>query len=203
VTSLIKRNGVACTPWFASKPKALSKPQPQTENQPISKLRQPKPPKRKDLPATKSLTYPTVVDACFAAERDAAGWLKIADRAKTSAKTSNFVDPDYIYEALMALARAAKLNANGGLGMSWEHHLKMNGAHDYCAHSSEGTLGQFAKDYHIAYMGSSYCIESHIRCGTGNGCDSARIYVAQPRRPGQPVIVGHVGSHLPILARSH
>jgi len=149
------------------------------------------------------LKYPTVESACLAAERDAAGWIKLTDRAKTTAKDSNFIDSDYIYEALMALGRAAKLNANGGLGMSWEHYLKRNGAHDYCAHSSEGTLAQFFKVYHVAYMGNRYCIESHIRCGTGNGCDSARIYVVQPHRPGQPVIVGQVGAHLPILARCH
>ena len=200
VISLIRQGGVSCTPWVASKPKAWIKPLAALE---IIRPRQISTPKRKEKLAVRCFNYPNVESACLAAERDAAGWIKLADRAKATAKDSNFIDPDYIYEALMALGRAAKLNSNGGLGMSWEHYLKRNGAHDYCAHSSEGTLAQFSKAYHVAYMGNRYCIESHIRCGTGNGCDSARIYVAQPHRPGQPVIVGHVGVHLPILARCH
>jgi hypothetical protein len=200
VISLIRQGGVSCTPWVASKPKAWIKPMAAPEN---VRPRQISTPRRKQTQVVRCLNYPTVESACLAAERDAVGWIKLTDRAKTTAKDSNFIDPDYIYDALMALGRAAKLNANGGLGMSWEHYLKRNGAHDYCAHSSEGTLAQFSKVYHVAYMGSRYCIESHIRCGTGNGCDSARIYVAQPHRPGQPVIVGQVGAHLPILARCH
>lgn len=200
VISLIRQGGVSCTPWVASKPKSWVKP---LAAPVAARPRFVTRPKRKETPAIRNPNYPTVESACLAAERDAAGWIKLTDRAKATAKDSNFIDPDYIYEALMALGRSAKLNANGGLGMSWEHYLKRNGAHDYCAHSSEGTLAQFSKVYHVAYMGRTYCIESHIRCGTGNGCDSARIYVAQPHRPGQPVIVGHVGAHLPILARCH
>lgn len=200
VISLIRQGGVGCTPWVASKPKDWIKSLAAPE---IVPPRQIASPKRKQTQAVRCFKYPTVESACLAAERDAAGWIKLTDRAKSTAKESNFIDPDYIYEALMALGRAAKLNANGGFGMSWEHYLKRNGAHDYCAHSSEGTLAQFSKVYHVVYMGIRYCIESHIRCGTGNGCDSARIYVAQPSHPGQPVIVGHVGAHLPILARCH
>ena len=152
----------------------------------------------------KSRRFFSVLEAVQAAARDAGSMLIVTDRAFRSSAVSDYNDPDYIYAALMALALAAKTNAGGsGLGMPWADFLAGNGAHDYSPHSSDATLQRFRKDYLVVHAGTEYLIEAHVRCGTGSGSDSARIYVAQPSRPGQPVVVGHVGSHLPIHARSH
>lgn len=148
--------------------------------------------------------FSSVLEAAEAAARDAGPWLVVTDRALRSAALSDYNDPDYIYAALMALALAAKTNAGGsGLGMAWVDFLSSAGSHDYCPHSSDATLQRFRRDYIVVHDGEEHLIEAHVRCGTGSGSDSARIYVAQPERPGLPVVVGHVGSHLPIAGRSH
>lgn len=160
--------------------------------------------KRVALSAAKPRRFASVLEAVQAAARDAGSMLIVADRALRSAAVSDYNDPDYIYDVLMALALAAKTNAGGsGLGMPWTEFLAGNGAHDYTPHSSPATLQRFRKDYLVVNDGVEYLIEAHVCCGTGSGSDSARIYVAQPARPGQPVVVGHVGSHLPIHSRSH
>lgn len=148
--------------------------------------------------------FSSVFVAVEAAARDAGPWLVVTDRALRSAALSDYNDPDYIYAALMALALAAKTNAGGaGLGMAWADFLSGNGSHDYCPHSSDATLQRFRRDYIVVHGGEEHLIEAHVRCGTGSGSHTARIYVAQPERPGLPVVVGHVGSHLPIAGRSH
>ncbi|MFM8551197.1 MAG: hypothetical protein ACKOCD_02625 [Nitrospiraceae bacterium] len=156
------------------------------------------------LSVVKQRRVASVLEAVEAAARDAGSSLVVTDRALRSAAVSDYNDPDYIYAALMALALAAKTNAAGsGLGMPWTAFLASNGSHDYSPHSSSTTLQRFRKDYVVVHDGVEYLVEAHLCCGTGSGSDSARIYVAQPARPGQPVIVGHVGSHLPIHTRSH
>jgi hypothetical protein len=160
--------------------------------------------KRSGLSIMKVRRFSSVLDAVQAASRDAGPYLIVTERALRTAELSNYKDPDYIYDALMALALAAKSNVSGsGLGMPWTGFLAQNGSHDYSPHSSDVTLQRFRKDYLVVHDGVEYVIEAHIRCGTGSGSDSARIYVAQPSSPGQPVVVGHVGSHLPIHVRSH
>lgn len=160
--------------------------------------------KRAILSVVRSRRFASVLDALHAAARDAGPNLIVTDRAIRSAAISDYNDPDYIYDALMALALAAKSNVSGsGLGMPWTDFLAQNGSHDYSPHSSDVTLQRFRKDYLVVHEAVEYLIAAHVRCGTGSGSESARIYVAQPSRPGQPVVVGHVGSHLPIHARSH
>jgi hypothetical protein len=160
--------------------------------------------KRAILSVVKSQRFASVLDAVRAAARDAGPDLIVTDRALRSAALSDYNDPDYIYDALKALALAAKSNVSGsGLGMPWTDFLAQNGSHDYSPHSSDVTLQRFRKDYLVVHGGVEYLIAAHVRCGTGSGSESARIYVSQPARPGQPVVVGHVGSHLPIHARSH
>lgn len=199
----LRNAGVRCTPILAAKPvirPAMIHPQiqrPWTKVTPTVKA-------KKATPAIKHTgTYATVEEACKAAERDSNGWLDFTSRAWDTAIESNYDDPDYVYRALVALGRTAFLNSKGGLGQSWEFHLKKNGPHQYCAHSSEGALAQFPGEYHVNHEGRRYCIESHIKRGNGSGSDSVRIYVSQPQAPGQPVIIGSVGPHLPIPTRGH
>jgi hypothetical protein len=117
--------------------------------------------------------YATVEEACRAAERDANGWIVMTNRAWSTAKDSNYDDPDYVYNALTALGQAAFLNSQGGLRQCWEFYLKTNGPHNYGAHSSEGTLAQFPGEYHVNHEGHRYCIESHIKRGNGSGSDDS------------------------------
>ena len=183
-------------------PRRFPRPLSAVRSSPVSSVRRRV--KRAILSVVRSRRFASVLDAVHAAARDAGPNLIVTDRALRSAAISDYNDPDYIYAALMALALAAKSNVSGsGLGMPWTDFLAQNGSHDYSPHSSEVTLQRFRKDYLVVHEAVEYLIAAHVRCGTGSGSESARIYVAQPSRPGQPVVVGHVGSHLPIHARSH
>ncbi len=199
----LRKAGVHCTPILTPKPLVRATITRQTVQHPKPKLIPAVKAKKTTAVIKRSGTYATVEEACKAAERDSKGWIVFTNRAWDTAMESNYDDPDYVYRALVALGRTAFLNSKGGLGQSWEFHLKKNGPHQYCAHSSEGALAQFPGEYHVNHEGRRYCIESHIKRGNGSGSDSIRIYVSQPQAPGQPVIIGSVGPHLPIPTRGH
>jgi hypothetical protein len=148
--------------------------------------------------------FATVLEAALTAEEAAGSWLVLTDRAKKTAEESNYVDPDYVYQALVDLAHAARHNSDHqGLGMSWADFLGQRGSHDFVPNSSPDTIKRYPKEYHIRYQGEDLCIEAHIRQGNGSTDECLRIYVVQPRKPGDPVIVGQIGAHLPIADRSH
>ena len=148
--------------------------------------------------------FATVLEASLAAEDAAGSWLILTDRAKKTAEESNYVDPDYVYQALVDLAHTARHNSDHqGLGMSWAGFLGQLGSHDFVPNSSSDTIKRYPKEYHIRYRGEDLCIEAHIRQGNGSADECLRIYVVQPRKPGDPVIVGQIGAHLPITDRSH
>jgi len=148
--------------------------------------------------------FATVLEASLAAEDAAGTWLVLTDRAKKTAEESNYVDPDYVYQALVDLAHTARHNSDHqGLGMPWADFLGQLGSHDFVPNSSSDTIKRYPKEYHIRYRGEDLCIEAHIRQGNGSADECLRIYVVQPRKPGDPVIVGQIGAHLPIADRSH
>ena len=148
--------------------------------------------------------FASVLDAALAAEEAAGNWLVLAERAKTTAAASNYIDPDYVHQALMDLAHTARYNSDHqGLGMSWADFLGQRGSHDFVPNSSPYTIERYYKEYHIRYQGEDLCIAAHIRQGNGSADECLRIYLVQPRKPGDPVIVGQIGAHLPIADRSH
>ena len=148
--------------------------------------------------------FDTVLDAAVAAAEAAGPWLALHERAKKTAEVSNYVDPDYVYQALVDLAHTARHNSDHqGLGMSWADFLGQLGSHDFVPNSSPDTIKRYYKEYHIRYQGEDLCIEAHIRQGNGSVDECLRIYVVQPRKPGDPVIIGQIGAHLPIDGRSH
>lgn len=148
--------------------------------------------------------FKTVLEAAQAAEQESAGWIVLTERAFRTASESKYVDPDYVYKALLDLGKAAKQNAqNQGLGMSWAEYLGQLGSHDYSPNSSSDTIKRYRKEYHVRHEDADYSIGAHIRQGTGSADECLRIYVAQPREPGEPVIIGQIGAHLPIADRSH
>lgn len=146
----------------------------------------------------------TVLEAALAAEETTGPWLVLSERAKQTARESNYVDPDYVYQALVDLAHAARHNSDEhGLGMSWADFLGQLGGHDFVPNTSPNTIKQHYSAYHICYRGEMLSIQAHIRQGTGSAKDCLRIYVVQPRKPGDPVIVGQIGAHLPTDERAH
>ena len=147
--------------------------------------------------------FRNIIDAVRTAVAQAGGWIVLTERALESAEKSDFRDPDYIYELIVDLGVAAKQNSKGGLNGTWLAHLGANGGHDFVANTSKNTVEMFPAHYHVEYGGRRHCIGAHVRCGGGTGQDLARVYFALPERPGAPLILGHIGSHLPIHARSH
>jgi hypothetical protein len=148
--------------------------------------------------------FASVLDAALAAKEAAGPWLVLTERARRTAEESNYVDPDYVYQALVDLAHTARHNSDHqGLGMSWADFLGQRGSHDFVPNSSPYTIERYYKEYHIRYNGEDLCIAAHIRQGNGSADECLRIYVVQPRKPGDPVIVGQIGAHLPIADRSH
>ena len=148
--------------------------------------------------------FASVLDAALAAKEAAGNWLVLAERAKTTAAASNYIDPDYVHQVLMDLAHTARHNSDQqGLGMSWADFLGQRGSHDFVPNSSPYTIERYYKEYHIRYNGEDLCIAAHIRQGNGSADKCLRIYLVQPRKPGDPVIIGHIGAHLPIADRSH
>lgn len=148
--------------------------------------------------------FGSVLGAALAAEEAAGPWLILTERAKDTAGESNYVDPDYVYQALMDLAHTARYNSDHqGLGMSWADYLGQLGSHDFVPNTSPYTIERYYKDYHVRFQGEDRCIAAHIRQGNGSADECLRIYVVQPRKPGDPVIVGQIGAHLPIADRSH
>lgn len=148
--------------------------------------------------------FKTVLEATLAAAVAAEGWIVLTERAVRTAGQSRFVDPDYVFKALVDLGKAAKRNAeHKGLGESWAVFLGQLGSHDFVPNSSPNTIKRYFEEYHVHHQGEEFCIAAHIRQGNGSADECLRIYVAQPRKPGDPVIVGHIGLHLPIDGRSH
>lgn len=148
--------------------------------------------------------FESVLEATLAAAEASGVWLTLTERAKETAAESNYVDPDYVYQALVDLAHAARHNSDHhGLGMSWADFLGQLGSHDFVPHSSPYTIERYYKEYHLRHQGEDLCIAAHIRQGNGSADECLRVYVVQPRKPGDPVIVGQIGAHLPIDGRAH
>jgi hypothetical protein len=148
--------------------------------------------------------FAAVIEAALSAEEEAGAWLILSERAKETARTSRYVDPDYVHQALMDLAHAAKHNADHkGLGMSWADFLGQLRSHDFVPNTSPNTIQRYYNEYHISHEGEDLCIAAHIRQGNGSAQDCLRIYVVQPRKPGDPIIIGQIGAHLPTDGRAH
>ena len=152
--------------------------------------------------ALPSQRFSSVSEAVLDAQALAGKWLMFPKRAIATAGESNYAAPDKIHAALLALARAAELNAGNGLGMTWESYMAKE-CFDFSPNCSETTLAMFPRHYAVQHDKIRYTIKAHVKFGTGTGSDSARIYLAMPASKGQPVIIGHIGSHLPISERSH
>jgi len=148
--------------------------------------------------------FASVIEATLAAKADSGKWLILSDRAIQTAKESNYTDPEYVYQALIDLGHTAEYNAeHQGLGNSWAEFLGKLGSHDFVPNTSTNTIKRFHGEYHIRHENEERCIAAHIRQGTGSARDCLRIYVVQPRKPGDPIVIGQIGAHLPTDERAH
>jgi hypothetical protein len=148
--------------------------------------------------------FDSVLDAALAAEEAAGPWLVLHERAIKTARESQYLDPDYVYQALIDLAHAARHSSDHkGLGMPWADFMGQLGSHDFVPNTSSYTIERYYGDYHISYRGEMRCIQAHIRQGNGSANECLRIYVVQPRKPSDPIIIGQIGAHLPIDGRAH
>jgi hypothetical protein len=148
--------------------------------------------------ASKPRRFRTVIEAVLAAIEQVGGWVVLTQRTLDSAKKSQFRDPDYIFELIVDLGAAAEQNAKGGLSGTWLAHLGANGGHDFVANTSKNTVEMYHAHYHVLWDGHEVCIGAHVRCGNGSAQALARVYLSIPLKPGGPVILGHIGSHLPL-----
>jgi hypothetical protein len=148
--------------------------------------------------------FASVIEAALAAKADSGKWLILSERAIQTAEESSYTDPDYVYQALIDLGHTAEHNAeHQGLGNSWAEFLGKLGSHDFVPNTSTNTIKRFHSEYHIRHENEERCIAAHIRQGTGSARDCLRIYVVQPRKPGDPIIIGQIGAHLPTDERAH
>jgi len=148
--------------------------------------------------ANRPRRFRTVIEAVRAGLAQVGSWVYATERALESAAESQFRDPDYIFDLIIALGEGAKKNAGGGVDGDWKTYLYLNGRHDFVANTSKNTVEMYHSHYHVVWEGRDVCIGAHVRCGNGSAQDLARVYLATPLRPGGPVILGHIGSHLPL-----
>ncbi len=148
--------------------------------------------------------FASVIEAALAAKAASGKWLILSERALQTAEESRYTDPDYVYQALIDLGHTAEHNAeHQGLGNSWAEFLGNLGSHDFVPNTSPNTIQRYYAAYHIRHENDDLCIAAHIRQGTGSARDCLRIYVVQPRKPGDPIIIGQIGAHLPTDERAH
>jgi hypothetical protein len=141
-----------------------------------------------------------LLEAVKAASALAGKWVFITPEAIESASKYRFTSPEEITNAILALGEAARINAQGGLGVSWAAFMKRKGF-AYSPNSSRTAMDMFRDQYHATVNGRKVTTPGHVCFGTGKPPYCARIYVHQPDKPGDPVVIGSVGPHLDIASR--
>ena len=142
-----------------------------------------------------------MIDALHSVEKELGRWVVFSDEAWQSAAKYRYTDLDKVKSALKALAEAARINGEGrGLGMPWEAFMSLRGV-SYSPNSSKTVRQRFSNQYSVSINGKRLLTEAHVCFGVGKPPHCARIYLRQPDKPGDPVIIGSVGPHLDIVSR--
>ena len=128
-------------------------------------------------------------------------WVVVTKEALRSAARYRYADPGEITHAIVTLGEASQLNSKGGLGMEWSEFMRRRSLR-YSPNSSDTAMNKFADQYRATVNGVSVSTPGHVSFGTGKPPYCARIYVHQPDKPGDPVIIGSVGPHLDIASRN-
>jgi len=141
-----------------------------------------------------------LLDAVSDVEHELQGWVVFTDTARRTAASYRFVDLDAVRKALRALGEAARTNAQGGLGTTWQKFLEGEKV-SFSPKSSKTTKDRYGDQYTVVHQGRRLLTEAHVCFGTGKSPFMARIYLRQPDKPGDPVIIGSMGPHLDIPTR--
>ena len=160
-------------------------------------------PPQKEVVSTstkKAARFASNLEAVQAAAAEFAGLLVVHDNAFKVAADSNFADPDFTYEALMALADVALRERHFGIKGTRQAYLEKKGFH-YASGSSGCTLNKLKKDYTVYHEGKPVVIAGHISKGV-KARRLLRIYFAWLPET-KAFLIGHVGEHLPTETNSH
>jgi hypothetical protein len=165
----------------------------------IETTEQPKPDAVASTPKKKA-RFATILEAVQAAAAEFRGFLIIHDNALKVAAESDFADPDFTYDALMALAEVALRERHFGIKGTRQAFLSRKGFH-YASGSSGCTLNKLKKDYTVYHEAKPVVIGGHISKGV-KARRLLRIYFAWLPES-KAFLIGHVGEHLPTETHSH
>jgi hypothetical protein len=140
------------------------------------------------------------LDAVKAAASGFPELLIIHDKALKVAAASDFEDPDFTYQALMALAEMVLRERSVGLNDTRQGYLAKKGF-TYIPGSTACTLGKYGKDYTVIHEGQSVVLAGHISKGV-KARRLLRIYFAWLPES-KKFLIGHVGEHLPTETNPH
>ncbi|MGH8899179.1 MAG: hypothetical protein ACRDZ4_19665 [Egibacteraceae bacterium] len=136
----------------------------------------------------------SMADAVKRAAADYGHDIVFLPEALTSAGESSYHSPSRIYDALSALAEAARRYRDHTLPGGFHAFFATRGF-DYASGVSPTALGRWRRDYERTYRGQIVLLSPHLKFGTGPPQSCARVYwyldTAERR-----VVVGHVGKHL-------
>jgi hypothetical protein len=160
------------------------------------------PTQKEVVPAStkKPARFASNLEAVEAAASVFRGLLVVHDNALKVAADSDFADPDFTYDALMALADVALRERHFGIKGTRQAFLAKKGFH-YASGSSGCTLNKLKKDYTVLHNGEPVVIAGHISKGV-KARRLLRIYFAW-LPDSKSFLVGHVGEHLPTETHSH
>jgi hypothetical protein len=158
---------------------------------------------KKDTPPVstrKPARFASNLEAVQAAAAEFRDLLLVHDNALKMAAESDFADPDFTYDALMALADVALRERHFGLKSTRQAYLEKKGFH-YASGSSGCTLNKLKKDYTVYHEGKPVVIGGHISKGV-KARRLLRIYFAWLPEA-KAFLIGHVGEHLPTETNAH
>jgi hypothetical protein len=160
------------------------------------------PTQKEVVPAStkKPARFASNLEAVEAAASIFRGLLVVHDNALKVAADSDFADPDFTYDALMALADVALRERHFGIKSTRQAFLEKKGFH-YAAGSSGCTLNKLKKDYTVYHEGKPVVIGGHISKGV-KARRLLRIYFAWLPES-KAFLIGHVGEHLPTETHVH
>jgi hypothetical protein len=165
----------------------------------IETAEQPKPDAVASAPK-KLARFASNLEAVQAAAAEFRGFLIIHDNALKVAAESDFADPDFTYDALMALADVALRERHFGIKGTRQAFLAKKGFH-YASGSSGCTLNKLKKDYTVYHEAKPVVIGGHISKGV-KARRLLRIYFAWLPES-KAFLIGHVGEHLPTETHVH
>ena len=152
------------------------------------------------VPTRKQGRFASNLEAVQAAAAEFRDLLLVHDNALKMAAESDFADPDFTYDALMALADVALRERYLGLKSTRQAYLEKKGFH-YASGSSSCTLNKLKKDYTVYHEGKPVVIGGHISKGV-KARRLLRIYFAWLPES-KAFLIGHVGEHLPTETHVH